>query len=142
VKCGVAESLELRECAFSYRPAWAQFVGAFGVVAGVRRATFRFPVCASCKALWDKWDRIAGPAFLLPAVAVVVLGLVILAVPADSHITSFLVVVALLGVLMVCKSFAQFMRRRYVVSALRIDKHETWLRGVHELAARAALGRE
>jgi xanthosine utilization system XapX-like protein len=137
VKCSTPDQLELCDQGFHYRPTWAQFVGIFGILLGVRRSAFQLPLCPACRAMWTKWDRLAGPAFLVPMLVVGILAALLLAVPAPSHVPSFIGIVALLIGLGIGKSVVQFRRRRHVVSATRIDGDETWLRGVHDVVVRA-----
>jgi hypothetical protein len=81
--------------------------------------------------------RRSGPAPLVPLLVIGIVAVLLLAVPAPSHLRSFIVIVALVMVLAIRKSVAQSRRRRHVVSATRIDGEETWLRGVHEFVVRA-----
>jgi hypothetical protein len=63
--------------------------------------------------------------------------LVVLAIPTESSAPKGIVIVGFVTVLVITKSVAQSRRRRHVVSATRIERDETWLRGVHEVVVRA-----
>ena len=139
VKCAAHEPLTHRTQAFAYAPAWARLFGVLLMVLVQRRSTLVLPLCPRCDAAWKRWNVISRVGFLGPLLALVFLGGVLFArgdADAGNGVFGLALVAGLVG-----GTVSLRFRRQYVVFATRINERETWLRGVHETAMRAATTR-
>jgi hypothetical protein len=135
VKCGTTDALEARRQLFVYAPAWARLFGAFMIVMVQKKSRFVLPICAPCQTAWRRWNALAVLSLFAPLGLLAASGSVLSSrtVPGGA-VTSFLLAIPF-GIL----AWAGVLRGRTerVVTATRIDREETWLRGVHEAARKA-----
>ena len=136
VKCGTTEALRSRKQLFVYAPAWARLFGEFVIVFVQKKSRFVLPICAPCQGAWRRWNALAVLGLFAPLGLLAVSGSVLSSrtVP-TGVVTAFLLAIPF-GIL--AWSGVLRARAKRVVIATRIDREETWLRGVHEAARRAA----
>lgn len=144
IKCGTSGGaghltgeLASRDERFLYAPAWARLLGPIVRLFVQKRSRFVLPICARCNATWRRWNAIAVLGVLSP-LGMLAVSATMVASPrgTDPSSTAFMLAipVCMLGLSAVFR-----LRARHVVLATRIDRDETWLRGVHADAMRAAV---
>jgi hypothetical protein len=127
LRCAATQSIEMRDQKFMYVPPWARLFGALIQLLVAKRSRFNLPLCHACNSQWKKWNLIAGLSWL-PGLLLVVLGGVCSGADLEGLGAALLVIgsLALLGALIT----ALVMRGRRMITATKIDKTHTWLKGV------------
>lgn len=127
MKCG-QQPTHWRQQAYQYTPPWAFFVlGWIGLLIFSKRSSFQVPLCEEHRATWKTWNLIAGVSWI-PGVLFWILGAML--ADSDSGVGAVLLLVGTL-LFFVGLFTALILRSRKIVTATRIDKVQTWLRGVH-----------
>ncbi len=127
MKCG-QQPTHWRQQAYQYTPPWAFFVlGWIGLLIFSKRSSFQVPLCEEHRATWKTWNLIAGVSWI-PGVLFWILGAMV--ADSDGGIGAALLLVGTL-LFFVGLFTALILRSRKIVTATRIDKVQTWLRGVH-----------
>jgi hypothetical protein len=129
MRCAATQAIEMRDQKFMYVPPWARLFGALIQLLVAKRSRFNLPLCHACNGQWKKWNLIAGLSWL-PGLLLVLLGAVCSGAGADLEgLGAALLVIgalALLGGLIT----ALVMRGRRMITATKIDKTHTWMKGV------------
>jgi hypothetical protein len=141
LKCATTQALEWRDQKYSYVPPWARLFGALIQVFVMKRSRFQLPICQSCHRVWKKWNLmmwlVIAPTlfvwFLAVVAAVAIDGDTGASVAGILGVIGGLVFVA--GLIVVA-----IFRKKWVVSAIRIDKQFSWLSGVHANALAVVAG--
>jgi hypothetical protein len=135
VKCGSNGPLETRKMVFTYVPPWARLFGALIMLAVQKKSTFLLPICRPCNGVWRKWNFFAFLGLVLPMLAIgLVMLVLVVALNLDPGVLFVAVPAGLIGMIVVF-----LLRKKHVVLSTKVDKVETWLRGVHEHHVRMAV---
>jgi hypothetical protein len=127
LKCGQPPTF-WRPQAYQYTPPWAFFVlGWIGLLIFSKRSSFQVPVCEEHRALWKKWNLIAGLSWI-PGTLFFILGAMLM--DSDGGVGAVLFLLGM-AFFFVGLFTALIMRNQRIITVTRIDKVQTWLRGVH-----------
>lgn len=130
LKCGNNQGIQWRAQKYQYIPPWARFFGWLIQMLVAKRSQFQLPLCPPCNGVWKKWNLIAGLAWL-PTLLIFFLGIALSAADSDAGpIVLMIGIFAFLGVLIT----TLVLRNKHIVTAVKIDKTHSWLRGIHQNA--------
>jgi hypothetical protein len=141
LKCATTQALEWRDQKYSYVPPWARLFGALIQVFVMKRSRFQLPICQSCHRVWKKWNLmmwlVIAPTLFVWFLAVVAA----VAISGDTGASVAGILGAIGGLVFVVGLIVvAIFRKKWVVSAIRIDKQFSWLSGVHAHALAVVAG--
>jgi hypothetical protein len=138
LRCGATQPIEWRDQRFAYVPVWARFFGVLIQAIVTKRSRFNLPLCSPCNATWKKYNWMLGLSWIPGALFFVLAG-VLGGAGADDDITLILFLVGLVVFLAGLVTVA-VLRARKIVQATKIDKTDTWMKGIALGAREAILG--
>jgi len=127
LKCANNQAIEWRAQKYTYIPPWARFFGWLIQMMVAKRSQFNLPLCQPCNGTWKKWNLIAGLSWL-PTLLLLFIGIALTA--ADSDAGAIVILFSMVALLVVLIT-TLVMRNKHIVTAFKIDKTHSWLRGIH-----------
>ena len=136
LRCAATQPIVWRDQKFMYVPPWARLLGALIQVIVAKRSRLNLPLCQRCNGEWKKWNLLLALSWL-PGSLLMILGGICSSADLEAVGSAILIVgsLAFLGALVT----ALIMRSRRTITATKIDKTHTWLRGVAPYAMQAVV---
>ena len=130
LKCGNQQGIEWRNQRYTWIPPWARFFGWLIQMLVAKRSRFQLPLCQPCHSQWKKWNLFLWLSFL-PLFLFIFIGAAIAGATEDGGaIAGILITLGVVGFI-VGLIVAIVFRNKKAVTAIRIDKQFSWLRGIH-----------